>query len=115
MSELSSLSFYSPRLFAAILCIISLSITDAFLTLDLVSRGAEELNPIMAYYLERSPLTFFTVKYLITCAAVIMILGIKETYLVAGRIRKEALFAFHIFALASVVQWQLYLLCYAVD
>lgn len=115
MSDLSSAFAYSPRLFAAILCIIALSIIDAYLTLDLVNRGADELNPIMAYYLDKSPLTFFTVKYLITCAAVIMILGIKETYLVAGRIRKEALFAFHIFALASVVQWQLFLLHYVAE
>ena len=115
MSELFSTFYYSPRLFAVILCIIALSIVDAYLTLDLVSRGADEWNPIMAYYLDKSPLTFFVVKYLITCAAVVMILGIKETCLVAGRIRREALFAFHIFALASVVQWQLFLLHYVAD
>jgi hypothetical protein len=36
---------------AAILLILSLSILDAIFTMDLVSHGAEELNPVMAYYL----------------------------------------------------------------
>jgi hypothetical protein len=112
MSELSLTFFYGPRVFASVLCIISLTIVDAYLTLDLTSRGAEELNPIMAYYLERSELTFFTVKYLLTCAAIMMILSIKEIYIFGGKIRGEALFAFFIFALASVVQWQLILLHY---
>jgi hypothetical protein len=112
MRELSSTSFYGPGVFAAVLCIICLTIVDAYLTLDLVSRGAEELNPIMAYCLERSPLAFFTVKYLVTCASIMMILSIKEIYIFGGKIRCEALFAFFIIALASVVQWQLILLHY---
>ena len=112
MRELSFTLFHGPRVFAAVLFIIFLTIADAYLTLDLVSRGAEELNPIMAYYLERSPLTFFTVKYFLTCAAIIMILSIKEIYIFGNKIRGESLFAFFIFALASVVQWQLILLHY---
>ena len=112
MSEISLTFFCGPRVLAAILCIISLTIVDAYLTLDLTSRGAEELNPIMAYYLERSALTFFTVKYLLTCAAIIMILSIKEIHILGGKIRGESLFAFFIFVLASVVQWQLILIHY---
>jgi Domain of unknown function (DUF5658) len=112
MTELSFTGVHGPRVFAAVLCIISLSIADAYLTLELVGRGAEELNPIMAYYLGKSPLTFFTVKYLLTCASVVLILGIKEIYLFGTRLRNEVLFAFFIFVLASVVQWQLVLLHY---
>ena len=66
----------------------------------------------MAFYLERSELTFFTVKYLLTCTAIMMILSIKEIYIFGSKIRGEVLFAFFIFALASVVQWQLILLHY---
>jgi hypothetical protein len=112
MRELSFTSFYGPRVFAAVLCIICLTIVDAYLTIDLVSHGAEELNPIMAYYLERSPLAFFIVKYLLTCAAIMVILSIKGIYIFGGKICSEALFAFFIFALACVVQWQLILLHY---
>lgn len=112
MSELSFTLLYGPRVVAAVLCIISLTIADAYLTLDLTSRGAEELNPIMAFYLERSALTFFTVKYLLTSAAIMMILSIREICILGRKIRGETFFAFFILALASVVQWQLILLHY---
>jgi hypothetical protein len=110
MRDLSITHFHGPSLLAATLCIIVLSIVDAYLTLDLVSRGADELNPIMAYYLEKSPLTFFTVKYLMTCAAIIVILSVKEIHIFGSKLRGQVLFAFFILALALVVQWQLVLL-----
>ena len=110
MRELSFTYLHGPSLFATALCTIALSIIDAYLTLDLVSFGAEELNPIMAYYLEQSPLTFFTVKYLLTCAATIMILSVKEIHIFGSKLRGEVLFGFFILSLALVVQWQLVLL-----
>ena len=112
MRELSFTCLHAPRVLAAALFIISLSIVDACLTLELVDRGAEELNPIMAYYLERSELTFFAVKYFLTCAAIMMILSIKEIHILGDKIPGESLFAFFIFVLASVVQWQLILIQY---
>jgi hypothetical protein len=51
MREPSFAYLRGSGLFAAALCTIALSIVDAYFTLDLVSRGAEELNPIMSYYL----------------------------------------------------------------
>jgi len=84
-----------PTLFAAALCTIALSIVDAYFTLDLVSRGAEELNPSWPYYLEKSPLTFFTVKYLLTCAATIMILSVKEISVFGGTSQRNPLPLFH--------------------
>ena len=64
---LSITSHHGPRTFAGVLLIMILCVADSYLTIDLVSRGAEELNPIMAYYLNQSPLLFFIVKYSITC------------------------------------------------
>lgn len=115
MSDLSFSLSYSPRLFAAILSIILLSVTDAYFTLDLVGRGAKELNPIMAYYLEKSPLVFFAVKYLITCAAILITMSVKADTRFAGGLQRRFLFAFYIIALALVVQWQVFLLLYAVE
>lgn len=100
---------HSPKMLAVILLIILLSITDAYLTLDLISRGAVELNPIMAYYLNHSALAFFGMKYLLTCASIIVILIIKDLYLFRTKIQGKILFAFHIIVLTSVVQWELYL------
>ena len=104
MREFSSAYLHPPGLFAAALCTIALSIVDAYFTLDLVSHGAEELNPIMAYYLEKSPLTFFSVKYLLTSASTIMILSIKEISILGRKLRTEILFGCFILLLACVAQ-----------
>jgi len=47
---------------------------------------------------------------LLTCAATIMILSVKEISVFGRKLRGEFLFAFFIVALASVVRWQLVLL-----
>jgi len=44
--------------------------TDACLTLFAVSRGAVELNPIMAFLIEGSPFSFLLVKFLLFAFAV---------------------------------------------
>jgi hypothetical protein len=107
---------YGPKTSAAVFLIIILTIADTFLTLDLVGRGAEELNPIMAYYLNHSPQLFFFVKYSLTCASLMMILSIKHSITLGTRkIRGESLLVPFIIALAIVVQWQLYLLHHAID
>ena len=100
---------HSPRIFAVILVILLLSISDAYLTLDLISRGAVELNPIMAYYLDHGALAFFGIKYLLTCASIIVILTIKDLYLFRTKVQGKILFGFHLIVLTSVVQWELYL------
>ena len=100
---------HSPKTLAVILLIILLSITDAYLTLDLIDRGAVELNPIMAYYLNHGALAFFGMKYLLTCASIIIILIIKDLYLFRTKVKGKVLFVFHLIVLISVVKWELYL------
>jgi hypothetical protein len=100
---------HSPKILIVILLIILLSITDAYLTLHLTSRGAVELNPIMAYYLNHSPLAFFGMKYLLTCASIIVILMIKDFYLFKTKVQGKVIFVFHLIVLTTVVQWELYL------
>lgn len=101
---------HSPKTLIVILSIILLSITDAYLTLHLTSQGAVELNPLMAYYLDHGPLTFFGMKYLLTCASIIVILMIKDLYLFNTKVQGKAVFLFHLVVLISVVKWELYLL-----
>ena len=110
MRDLSFTHRHGPKVFAAALLVIFLTIADAFLTLDLVSRGASELNPIMAYYLNRGPLPFFTVKYLLTCASIVLILSVTKTHIFREKLRVKSLLVLFIVALASVVKWQLVLL-----
>jgi hypothetical protein len=103
---------YSTKIFAAILLIITSCVTDAMLTLNLVSLGAEELNPLMAYYLDQSPLVFFLVKYLLTSAAILIILFNKNLHLFNTRVQAKALFVLLLLPYALVIQWELYLILF---
>ena len=69
---------YSPKLFAAIIAIIFLSVIDALLTLYLINHGAHELNPVMAYYIDVGPYTFFTLKFALTIIGAITLLIFRE-------------------------------------
>ena len=100
---------YSPYLLAAIVGILFLSVIDALLTLYLLSRGAFELNPIMAYYIEQGPYSFLAVKYALTCVAVISFLLLRNIYLRPLRIYTGTLFYFVLALFGTVVAWQLFL------
>ena len=106
---------YGHRTFAAVLLIIVLCVADSYFTIDIVSLGGQELNPIMAYYLNQSPLLFFMVKYLMTSTAIMMILSIKNNYVCRKRIRTEFLLGSFFIVLALVVQWQLFLIHSVID
>lgn len=106
---------HGSKTFAAAMVIILLTVLDSYFTLDLVSRGAEELNPIMAYYLERGPLTFFAVKYLLTWASLTVILTLKEGNFFGAKIQRKSLLWLFIIALALVVQWELVMIHFPVD
>ncbi len=50
----------------AFICIVGLSLLDAFYTLDLLKRGATEANPVMKMALEISDEAFVVIKTVIT-------------------------------------------------
>jgi hypothetical protein len=110
MRELSLTLSQGPMVFAATLLIIFLTLADTFLTLYLVDHGAVEWNPILAYYLGRSDLLFFAVKYLLTCASIILVLSVTKTHVFRETIPVKALLVVFIVALAAVLKWQLFLL-----
>ena len=95
---------------AVILLIVMLSIIDAILTLHLVDRGATELNPVMNYYLGHGPLAFFWVKYMLTSAALIIVLTNKTAYLFNTRFQVKILFVVFLVPFVLVIQWEIYLL-----
>lgn len=58
---------YSLRFFLLLMAILLLGTADAFLTLHHVHvNNAEELNPIMDFFLGIGPRIFFNVKYVLT-------------------------------------------------
>ena len=101
---------YSQSLFGAIVLILFLSVVDAMLTLFLMGRGATEINPVMAYYLNIGPYAFLTVKYLLTSLSVIILLICQNIFLQTIKIHTRSIFYFIIATFASVVIWEVFLI-----
>jgi hypothetical protein len=69
---------FSTGLFFTIVTIIFLSVIDALLTLHLLKHGGQEANPVMAYFLQFGPYTFFIFKYLLTVIPTICLLMFRN-------------------------------------
>ena len=100
---------HSCRMFAVIVGVILLSVADAVLTLFLVSCGAREMNPVMAYFLNHGPLAFFWAKYLLTCIPLIFLVMHKGVRLFGSGIKAKALILWIAVPFGLVVYWELYL------
>ena len=101
---------YNPKILLFIFTIIALSMTDAIFTLYLIGNGAEEVNPVMAYFIERSPIAFVLAKYVLTAASAVLILFCKDYYLFKTKIKARILFYLIPVLFLFVIQWQLYLI-----
>jgi hypothetical protein len=101
---------YNQKLFLAITAILVLSILDAVLTLVVIQRGARELNPVMAYFLEHGTLTFIVAKYLLTSIGVLILLIFKNVFLTKIKIYTHSLFPCVIFVFMTVIAWELFLI-----
>jgi len=105
---------YSPKLLAAILGILVLSLLDAALTLYLVEHGASELNPVMDYFLKKGPLIFTVTKYLLTCIAVLIFLALANSVVPRSNFKAKKLFPYTLLAFGGVVVWELVLIFFFV-
>ena len=70
--------WHEPHLLFLAIMILLLSVTDAFLTLTLLMRGAEEANPLLAYVLQEHPRMFATVKMLLTGLGVVVLVAMAR-------------------------------------
>jgi hypothetical protein len=77
---------YSGRAAFAVMAAVLLSLTDAYFTLRLVGRGAEELNPFMDFFLQRGPFPFLAAKYIITAFSILFLLIHKNHAVFGGRL-----------------------------
>lgn len=100
---------YSPKLFAAIIAIIFLSVIDALLTLYLMNHGAYEVNPVMAYYINVGPYTFFTLKFALTIIGTITLLIFRDIIPQLFKVHTYSLLYFVVSAFIMTVAWELYL------
>jgi len=104
------LDHYSSRVFAIIIGIILLSLTDAMLTLYLIRNGAAEVNPVMEHFLRYGTLPFLAAKYLLTTASIVLLLIYKNVHVFGTKIRAKYLFIVIFLIFASVVVWEVYLI-----
>ena len=74
----SLVDWHEPHLLFLAVAILLLSVTDAFLTLTLLARGAEEANPVMAFLLEETPRLFATVKLALTGAGIVVLVALAR-------------------------------------
>ena len=58
--------------------ILLLSATDAFLTLTLMTNGAEEANPVLAYLLREFPRGFAVAKMAMTGIGVLILVALAR-------------------------------------
>lgn len=80
--------------FPSVLAFISLiifSVADAFFTMELISKGAKEINPIMEFCLRLGPIPFLLIKYFLTVTSLLTLLVHKNYYLLRGKLRVRTL------------------------
>ncbi|MBL0714583.1 MAG: hypothetical protein JJV98_12870 [Desulfosarcina sp.] len=96
--------------FGVIVLILLLSVMDALLTIVLINHGADEVNPIMAYFLEAGPYTFLFVKYALTSVGLVVLLISRNYFMNSIRITVGSIIYFILAAFVSVVSWQIFLI-----
>ena len=70
--------FHDPRLLVPVLAILVLSITDAVLTVRLMSDGAKETNPLLAFVLDEHPQLFAAVKMSLTGFGTVLLVALAR-------------------------------------
>lgn len=71
--------WHEPHLLFLAVAILLLSVLDAFLTLTLMTQGAHEANPILAWLLDRHPGLFAVVKMTLTGIGVMVLVAVART------------------------------------
>ena len=104
------LDVHSTKLFVAVILTMVFTIMDASFTLFLISRGATEVNPIMAFYLNLSPYVFFLVKYSLTASSIVILLILKKKYLFNTACKVRDLIFLAPIPFYLVVNWQVFLM-----
>lgn len=67
------LDHYDARLFIPSVIILALCMIDAYITLNLLSMGATELNVVMKLAIEKDVILFLATKYAMTAISVVFL------------------------------------------
>jgi hypothetical protein len=112
MNKLIILDVYSNGIFGIAIIILVLSALDGLLSLYLMSSGAKEMNPLMSYLIDFNPRFYLAVKCIITTAAIIVLIVIRNYKSKLLGVRISKLLTTTAPAFFAIIVYQLYLILY---
>jgi hypothetical protein len=95
----SIVDWHEPHLLFLAITILLLSVADAFFTLTLLTRGAEEANPLLQYVLDAHPQLFAGAKMGLTGCGILVLVALARATV------------FRIIRVSTIIHW--FLLGYA--
>jgi hypothetical protein len=75
------LDWHDPYLMLLSIAMLTLSVTDAFFTVTLMTDGARETNPLLAFMLDEHPRLFAAAKMTLTGVSVIFLVAVARSRL----------------------------------
>ena len=103
------MDWYQGKLMLFALGILLLSVTDAVLTLHLISNGASEVNPVMNYFLNQGIQIFVSAKMLMT-AVPLVLLTAASNYALFNRLRIASIFPVMLGSYMMLFLYELFLI-----
>lgn len=85
--------WHEPHLLFLSIMILLLSVTDAFLTLKLLNLGAQEANPVMAFFINDMPRLFAVMKMSLTGAGIVVLVALARARF------------FRIIRISAIIHW----------
>lgn len=76
-----SLDWHDPYLMFLSIAMLALSVTDAFFTVTLMTDGAKEANPLLAFMLDEHPRLFAAAKMALTGVSVVFLVAVARSKL----------------------------------
>jgi hypothetical protein len=101
---------YSLRAVLVVLGVVTLGVLDGLFTLYLVQHGAEEINPVMAFFLNLGAGPFLAAKYTLTGVSILALLIHKNYYLGKTRISVKHIVVLIFFFYALLIVYELFLI-----
>jgi hypothetical protein len=108
--KLIILDLYSNGIFALAIVILALSALDGLLTLYLMNSGSQELNPFMSYLIDFNPRFYLAVKCIITTAAIIFLIVMRNYKSKLLGIRISKLLTTTALVFFAIIVYQLYII-----
>jgi hypothetical protein len=89
--------------------VLILSVVDGLFTVHMINAGLQELNPVLAPFVDGNPVIFALVKIFFTAIGVVTLVVTAQARLLSG-VRVSAIFYGLLIAYGCVIVYHLYLL-----